>query len=201
MINNDNNDNNIDNNNNNNKNISVYSQKQYNNFIIPFEKSLSSVPNISKKSTIQIENEENKNENENYISLYEVIKISILTFCECCEKKIKLKYKEKIVKEAMDIFDKKLDIYIYTKNMILIDIMYQILMSDINKDYVNFLSRSLIYLNKNDEKEQEELDEIYKATTDLNSKYSNKLFEEFNVLLQKEEKTEIEKKIISLYKN
>ena len=101
----------------------------------------------------------------------------------------------------MDIFDKKLDIYIYTKNMILIDIMYQILMSDINKDYVNFLSRSLIYLNKNDEKEKEELNEIYKATPDLNSEYSNKLFEEFRVLLQKEEKTEIEKKIISLYKN
>ena len=48
----------------------------------------------------------------------------------------------------MDIFDKKLDIYIYTKNMILIDIMYQILMSDINKDYVNFL------LNKTEKKNQ-----------------------------------------------
>ena len=101
----------------------------------------------------------------------------------------------------MDIFDKKLDIYIYTKNMILIDIMYQILMSDINKVYVNFLSRSLIYLNKNIKEEEKELEEIYKPTTKLNSDYSNKLFEEFNELLQKEEKTEIEKKIISLYKN
>ena len=200
IINNDNNDNNIDNNNNNNnKNISVYSQKQYNNFIIPFEKSLSSVPNISKKSTIQIENDENKNENENYISLYEVIKISFLTFCECCEKKIKLKYKEKIVKEAMDIFDKKLDIYIYTKNMILIDIMYQILMSDINKDYINFLSRSLIYLDKNIKEVSKELDAIYKPSSKLNSDYSNKLFKKFTKLVEKEETTEIENKIISLY--
>jgi hypothetical protein len=101
----------------------------------------------------------------------------------------------------MDIFDKKLDIYIYTKNMILIDIMYQILMSDINKDYVNFLSRSLIYLNKNDEKEKDELEEIYKPTTKLNSDYSNKLYEEFLNLIKKKNKTEIEKKIISLYKN
>ena len=101
----------------------------------------------------------------------------------------------------MDIFDKKLDIYIYTKNMILLDIMYQILMSDINKDYINFLSRSLIYLNKNIKEESKELKEIYEPTTKLNSEYSNKLFKKFTKLVEKEEKTEIEKKIVSLYMN
>ena len=48
----------------------------------------------------------------------------------------------------MDIFEKKLDIYIYIKNMILIDIMFKVLMDEVNKDCVNFLSRSLIYLEK-----------------------------------------------------
>ena len=85
--------------------------------------------------------------------------------------------------------------------MILIDIMYQILMSDINKDYVNFLSRSLIYLNKNVKEEEKELDEIYKPTIKLNSDYSDKLYKEFLNLIGKKNKTEIEKKIISLYKN
>jgi len=191
--------NNIDNNNDDKKNtIAIYSQKKYN--INPSEKTLNSEEdsniNISKKSTIQIDENNNKN---NYISLYEVIKISSFTYCKCCVKNIK--YKEKIIKEAMDIFDKKLDIYIYTKNMILIDIMYQILMNDLNKDYVNFLSRSLIYLNKKEEKESKELEAIYEPTTKLNSDYSNKLYEEFNNLIEKKDKTEIEKKIIKLYKN
>jgi hypothetical protein len=79
--------------------------------------------------------------------------------------------------------------------------MYQILMSDINKDYVNFLSRSLIFLNKNDKEESKELKQIYKPTTQLNSDYSDKLYKEFLNLIGKKNKTEIEKKIISLYMN
>ena len=74
-------------------------------------------------------------------------------------------------------------------------------MGDINKDYINFLARSLVYLKKNDKKESKELMEIYEPTTKLNSDYSNKLFEEFKNLMEKDEKTVIEKKIISLYKN
>ena len=192
------NNNNNEQKNNDTKNASVIYQKNYNHFVA-MDKPLSSEEqtNINKKSTIQLD----ENDNKNYISVFEVIKISIFTYCECCEKKIKLKYKEKIIKEAMNIFDKKLDIYIYTKNMILIDIMYQILMNDINKDYVNFLSRSLIYLNKTDKKESKELEEIYEPTTKLNSDYSKKLYDEFMDLMEKNKKTDIEKKIISLYKN
>ena len=183
------------------KNISViYSKKEmaYNNYINPIEKPLNSeeeTTNISKKSTIQIDENNNKN---NTISLFEVIKISIFTCCECCEKNIK--HKEKRIQKAMDIFNKKLDIYIYTKNMILIDIMYQILMDDINKDYVNFLSRSLNYLNKNNEKESEELEEIYKPTTKLNSDYSDKLYNEFMDLMEKKKKMKLKKKLFLFIK-
>ena len=154
--------------------------------------------NINKK----LKRDENEKKSKNYVSAYEVIKISILSCCcckcKCCKKNIK--YKEKSIKKAMDIFDKKLDIYIYTKNMILIDIMYRITMNDINKNYINFLTRSLIYLNKSDKKESEELKQIYEPTTKLNSDYSNKLFNEFKKLMEKEEKTEMEKKIIRLCK-
>ena len=80
---NDDNKNNNDNNDNNDKNIKagpyIYS-KNYNNYIIPSEKHLSSeeVPNISKKSTIQID----ENENKNPINLFEIIKISFFTCCQ-----------------------------------------------------------------------------------------------------------------------
>ena len=99
----------------------------------------------------------------------------------------------------MDIFDKKLDIYIYIKNMILIDIMFKVLMNEINEDCVNFLSRSLIYLDKKKKEEEEELNDFYKPTTKFDSDNSNKLFSAFKSLMEKTEKTEIERKIISLY--
>ena len=159
------------------------------------EKSFSSTDdeNVIQKSKIQIE--ENKKINE--ISLFEIIKISFFSCFVCCKKNEK--YKEKIIKKAINIFDKKLDIYIYIKNMILLDIMYQILMSDINKDYVNFLSRSLIYLDKNIKEQSKELEAIYKPSSKLNYDYSNKLFKKFTKLVEKEEKTEIERKLVYLY--
>jgi hypothetical protein len=183
---------NIDNKKNDSKNNPVVIYK--NNYINNSEENL----NINKK----LKRDENEKKSKNYVSAYEVIKISILSCCcckcKCCEKNIK--NKETNIKKAMDIFDKKLDIYIYTKNMILIDIMYRLTMNDINKNYINFLTRSLIYLNKSDKKESEELKQIYEPTTKLNSDYSNKLFKEFKKLMEKEEKTEMEKKIISLCK-
>ena len=159
------------------------------------EKSFSSTEddNVIQKSKIQIE----ENKKINKIRLFEIIKISFFSCFECIEKKEK--YKDKLIKKAIYIFDKKLDIYIYIKNMILIDIMYQILISDINKDYINFLSRSLIYLDKNIKEQSKELEAIYKPSSKLNYDYSNKLFKKFTKLVEKEEKTEIENKIISLY--
>ena len=174
----------------------IFTQKAFNNFIISSDKTLNreeiKIPKKRKKTKERKEIEENKKKNP--FSILDIFKISIFT---CCENK--LNYKERLIKEAMDIFDKKLDIYIYIKNMILIDIMYQILMSDINKDCVNFLSRSLIYLNKKKKEEVEELNEVYMPTSKLKSYNSEKLYREFTKLVEKTEKTEIEKKIVSLY--
>ena len=101
----------------------------------------------------------------------------------------------------MDIFEKKLDIYIYIKNMILIDIMYQVLMNDVNKDYINFLSRSLLHLNKKKKEEVEEINKFYKPTSKLDSDNSDKLYHEFLKLMEKSEKTEMEKKLIWLFED
>ena len=83
--------------------------------------------------------------------------------------------------------------------MILIDIMFKVLMDEVNKDCVNFLSRSLIYLDKKKIEEEEELNNIYKPTSKFDSDNSNKLLAAFQSLMEKTKKTEIEKKIISLY--
>ena len=82
--------------------------------------------------------------------------------------------------------------------MILIQIMYKILIDDNNKDYINFLSRIMIYLNiKKDEEEEdeEELNDIYKPVSKLNGE----LYNHFKNLIENSKKTEIEEKIISLF--
>ena len=81
--------------------------------------------------------------------------------------------------------------------MILIDIIYKVLMDDINKDCVNFISRSLIYLDKKKKEEEEELNNFYNPVTKFRT--DDKLYREFKNLMEKNGKTEIEKKIISLY--
>jgi len=128
--------------------------------------------------------------NKENIGTMEVIKVSIFTSIYSCLKK-ELTYKDQLIKESLDILDKKLDVYIYIRNMILIDIMYQILIDNKYKDSINFLSRSMIYLNKKKEEEEIELNEVYKSTSKVNL---DKLYNQFTKLIEKTEKTEIEKK-------
>ena len=148
----------------------------------------------SDKNSANEEKEEIENRYKNPFGILPLFKI----FCfYCCQNK--LNFKEKLIKKALDIFEKKLDIYVYIKNMILIDIMFKVLLDDINKDCINFLSRSLIYFDKKNEEEKEEIDNFYKPVNKFNSNNSQKLFGEVKNLLSKKEKTEIEKKIISLF--
>ena len=183
----------------------IYAPKKINNFIVPSEKELNSEEiNINKKKGKEekekekkIEKEKEQEKNKNPFSIFSLISSLFKVFFCCC--KNKLNFKEKLISKSMDIFDKKLDIYIYIKNMILIDIMFKVLMKEINEDCVNFLSRSLIYLDKKKKEEEEELNDFYKPTTKFDSDNSNKLFNAFKSLMEKREKTEIERKIISLY--
>ena len=174
----------------------IFTQKKINNFIASssdkFEKrsSRGEINYIRTKTKEEREQEEKKNKNP--FSILDIIKISIFT----CSK---LSYKENLIKQAMDIFDKKLNIYIYIKNMILLDIMYQILMDEINKDCVNFISRSFIYSYRKKNEEEKELKQFYLPTSKLKSEISDLLFGQLQKLMDKNEKTEIEKKIISLY--
>ena len=117
-------------------------------------------------------------------------------FCSCCKDKNELDYKEQLIIQSTDIIEKKLDIFIYLRNMILIDILFQILIDDNNKEHINFLSRILNYKAQENEKEEEK--NIYKPIAKLDL---GELYNSFLAMVKKpeKEKTENEKKIISLF--
>jgi uncharacterized protein YjgD (DUF1641 family) len=117
-------------------------------------------------------------------------------FCSCCKDKNELDYKEQLIIQSTDIIEKKLDIFIYLRNMILIDILFQILIDDNNKEHINFLSRILNYKAQENEKEEEK--NIYKPIAKLDL---GELYNIFLAMVKKpeKEKTENEKKIISLF--
>ena len=126
--------------------------------------------NIRGKSTIAINTIKNKDKKkkQNPITLMEVIKVSI---CHCFIKN--LSFKEQLIKQSIDFIEKKLDIFIYIRNMILIDIMYKILIDENNKDHINFLSRILVYKKPNGK--EEELNDFYKplGKLDLDKLYKS----------------------------
>ena len=74
-------------------------------------------------------------------------------------KKFKPNSNEDFYRKCNDILDEKLDIFLFVRNMILLQIMYQNYLDDDEKAYINFFSRSISYLYKKEEKEEEELEE------------------------------------------
>ena len=135
----------------------------------------------------------NKEINQRSISLPDVVKVSI-----CCCLKKKLRFKEQLIKQSIDIIEKKLDIFIYIRNMILLDIMYKILIEENNKSYINFLSRVLVY--KKPEKDEKEMNDFYKPLEELDLNNLYKLFCDLEKKPEKE-RTEKEKKIVKLFNN
>ena len=83
----------------------IFTPKNYNNFIKPSDKEINSEErNINKKH-------ERENKKKNSLSiLSHILSYFKISFC-CC--KNKLNFQEKLISKAADIFDKKLDIYIY----------------------------------------------------------------------------------------
>ena len=131
--------------------------------------------------------------NPKSISILEVIKVSI---CYYCFKK-KLSFKEQLIKQSIDLMEKKLDIFIYIRNMILIDIMFKILVDENSKDSINFLSRILVYKKPEQNEKEEEINDFYKPLGRLVD--LNKLYRSFYNLEKKHEetRTEIENEIVN----
>ena len=113
------------------------------------------------------------------------------TVCRCCQSK-ELKVKYNLNQKANSILFSKLDIVLYVRNMILLDIMNKTFLGTGIKDVINFLSRPIISLKG---KEKNELQIFYN-----NYKPSDfdKFYKEVGELAQKSEKRNEEKLLISL---
>ena len=102
---------------------------------------------------------------EYHYHLYDKI-ISTL-FKWCIPKKLKLK--NELNEKAQSFLDRKLDIVLYVRNMILLDIFTEILLDPETKEVANFLTRPIISLKS------DELDEL----TLLYNKYEENDFDKF----------------------
>ena len=135
---------------------------------------------------------ENKNENIHEQKIYysfNIFEIIISQFCKCCLTK-KLYLKKKIYMKANNILYNKLDIVSYVRNMILIDIINETLLDDNHKSIINFLSRPLLSIDKN-----ESFSEFYQnyKENDFDSLYKG-----ISELIQKNDKEERENRLIFL---
>ena len=124
---------------------------------------------------------------------YNIFEIFISTFL-CCLMPRRLRLKKIITERANNILYNKLDIVLFMRNMILLDIMSKTLVNNNNNKngIIKFLSKPVVSTAN---KEQNELDESSKnyEETDFNNFYY-----EISELVKKVEKRETEKKILSL---
>ena len=102
---------------------------------------------------------------EYHYHLYD--KIMSTLFKWCIPKKLKLK--NELNEKAQSFLDRKLDIVLYVRNMILLDIFTEILLDPETKEVANFLTRPIISLKS------DELDEL----TLLYNKYEENDFDKF----------------------
>lgn len=105
------------------------------------------ISTISKDKDSAKEEKNNEKIKYNYNLFDKIIGI----ICKCCLTK-KLKIKDDLTEKAISLLDSKLDITLYVRNMMLIDIMNEILFDPETRDIVNLLTRPIISLKNNDEK-------------------------------------------------
>ena len=102
-----------------------------------------------------------------------------------------LKLKKEINLKSTNLLNHKLDISLFVKNMILIDVMNEILLREHKEVVTQFLSRPVISLKK----EEKELDKNKKES---NENAFDKFYNEMMDIIKKTELIDNEKAIIAL---
>ena len=127
---------------------------------------------------------------------YNIFEIIFSSFLFCCISN-KLKLKKNLTEKANNILYKKLDIVLFIRNMILLDIINEILINTNNntKNIIKFLSRPIISINQ---KEETYIDDFYKKYNEVD--FDN-FYKETSELVLKSKRKEMEKKLISLSNN
>ena len=123
---------------------------------------------------------------------YNIFEIFISTFLCCCMSK-RLRLKNSITEKANNILYNKLDIVLFMRNMILLDIMSKLLVNNNSKNgIIKFLSRPIVSEDKIEESKLNESTKIYRENDFDNFYY------EIWELVKKAEKKETEKQLLSL---
>ena len=122
---------------------------------------------------------------------YNIFEIFWSFLCDFCLTN-KLKAKKNLTEKANNILNTKLDITLYIKNAILIDILNQSLINDNMKSMTKFISRPIISLNKSGERDLSQFYKNYELTD-----FDN-LYEDISEMSKKPKLTQAEQKIISL---
>ena len=173
----------------NNKNIQTIQQSTNRNVIIKYKMQ----PMQSMQISINGSKRANLAKIEKVKFKYNVFEI-LLSYCGNFCKPEKLKVKNDLTEKAENVLNQRLDISLYIKNTILIDIMNQALINDKMKSMTKFISRPILSINKSEERD---IDDFYK---DYSANDFDKLYEEIKDVKQSK-MTKAEKKIISLVNN
>ena len=125
---------------------------------------------------------------------YNIFEILWSFLCNCCMTN-NLKAKKNLTQKANNILNSKLDITLYIKNAILIDLLNQALINDNMKSMTKFISRPIISLRKSGERDMSQFYKNYEITD-----FDN-LYEDVSQMSKKHRLTQAEQKIISLVFN
>ena len=120
------------------------------------------------KPSVDINNNSLYDYEEDINFSYNIFEIIFNTFFFCCLPNY-LERKKKLNEKANDLLNKKLDVALYVKNVLLFEIMQRTLVDDKRNGIINFISRPIISTKSEDK----ELSEFYKD-------YSNSDFERFH---------------------
>ena len=125
---------------------------------------------------------------------FNIIEVFGACFCNCCQSK-RLQIKNNLNEKANSILNSKLDIVLFVRNMLLIDIINEIFFGDNEKDIVNFLSRPIISLKGKKKNDQPIFYHNYESSD------FNKFYVELSELAKKSDKRKEEEQLISISNN
>ena len=122
---------------------------------------------------------------------FNLCEIVLGEFFNCCMTK-KMKLKKNLNSKANNTLHSTLDVVSYIKNMALLNVINQTIYNSNIKDIINFLTTSVVSVNKKDSKKQIQIYDSY-SETDF-----DKFYNEISKLVKNPKKTKYAKKLISL---
>ena len=153
-------------------------------------------PGISRNYSTKLSQDEftaEQQKSEKIEFSYNIFEIIISKFLCCCMSR-NLRLKKKITEKANNTLYNKLDIVLFMRNMILLEIMSKTLVNTNNNKngIIKFLSRPIVTSAKKEQKQPDKQSKNYEEADFDNFYY------EISELVQKAEKRETEKKLLSL---